>query len=412
MRRITIAALAIVAMVGCSKEDGSVDVASDVAVSFVASQIGTRASSDWAGGEQVGIFMYAAGETSKGSFDLSRENVLHESDDSGDFSTTYPIYYPQSSSVDFYAYCPYTGEEGDSSLNYTVDLTDQNPTGGFDHAAVDFMTASTKGKTKSDGAVTFTFYHELSMVTFVLEKGLSLETLRDVEVSIGVNTVGVFSIVDGSMSSSSTSGSIKFMTEETAWEDNDKVNGAVTELKATAILLPEKIIDEAVITFKVSDTESYTASFPVTPTFAAGYNHTYNIEVGYASAEFGSATIDQGWVDDNSSADLDAEESNGLPDANAVLYEPNTATLYFNDASSATQAAAVSGSFTFSIVADGNDYEKMFNIDEDTGVITIDPTGAAVNIDYTLGIVLTSTVDQSTQTYEGAITITVASSPD
>ncbi len=316
MRRLTIAALALVAMAGCEKES-SVDVASDVAVTFAASQIGTRASSDWTGEEMLGIFMYEAGSTSKGTFELARENVLHTSDNTGTFTTDSPIYYPQSGSVDLYAYYPYAGAEGDGT-DYSLDLTKQNTaSGGFDQAAVDFMTATPiTGLTKNSGEVAFTLYHQLSQVTLVLTKQSSLTTLRGVEVSISdVNTAAVFSVIDGAMGSSSTSGSILFMTEETAWDGAVAADSNVTGLTATAILLPETISSSAVITFKVSDTVSYTATFPTTPTFEAGSNHTYNIEVGYLAASFGTTTIDKKWNDTvgnpdatNNSVVLDADE--------------------------------------------------------------------------------------------------------
>ncbi len=306
MKRLTIAALAIAMVASCAKEESPGDIASNTAVQFAQSQIVTRTiGSDWESLDEVGVYMYKASQTSVDNYALARENVHHISDDGGNFTTSDLIYYPQSDMVDFYAYYPW---ESDSDETYSINIAKQNVSEGvFDQGAVDFMTADITGQKKSTTALTFDFEHRLAMVTFVITHKASLTTLRGVEISIdGVNTTADFSKFTGLMDSSTTAtpGSIDFETAETTIDANDNV----TKLTATAILLPEQIGTSALITFKVSDTKSHTASFPVAASLSPGNNHTYNISIGYDMATFGAATV-TGWDVIPSTGALDAEES-------------------------------------------------------------------------------------------------------
>lgn len=110
MKKLVLAAVAIAAMVSCDKNESFSDVSSDIEATFEASQIATKTLGNyWENNDQVGIYMYEAGETDN-TYSLARENVLHTSDVSGNFvigTGVTPIYYPQSDKVDFYAYYPY-----------------------------------------------------------------------------------------------------------------------------------------------------------------------------------------------------------------------------------------------------------------------------------------------------------------
>ncbi|MFR9649572.1 MAG: fimbrillin family protein, partial [Rikenellaceae bacterium] len=205
MKKIIIATFALVAMVGCTKEESvKIDTSSDVEATFAAEIITRTSGNDWESADQVGIYMYESG-TSDNTYSLARENVLHTSDASGNF-TVYtgvsPIYYPQTDKVDFYAYYPY---QAGIATTYTADITAQNLSdGSFDQGAVDFVTASLTEKLKSEESLKFTFEHRLAMLTLVITPKESVPSLKDVEVSLGeINTQATFSVLTGALESSS-----------------------------------------------------------------------------------------------------------------------------------------------------------------------------------------------------------------
>ncbi len=310
MKKIIVATLAIAAMASCTKQESvEFDVSSDVVATFANAAIATRTSGNvWENTDEVGIFMYEADETDN-TYPLAKENVLHTSDASGNFTVgtgLAPIYYPQTDVVDFYAYYPYSTLSG---WLYTADITGQNlEDGSFDQGAIDFMTAALTDKSKSETALKFTFEHRLSMLTFVITPKASVPSLKGVEVSLNdINTQATFSVLTGALEDSKdVKGAIKFLTSETETD----TDGNVIKLTATAIVLPEVMNSAAKIKFKFSETLSHSASFPTAPTLEAGKNHTYNISVGYAEASFAGGSTITGWGESDLPTDdiIDAEE--------------------------------------------------------------------------------------------------------
>lgn len=300
MKKTIIASLAIVALVGCNKNnEPTINVSSDVTAVFADAEIVTRTTNDlWEDNDQIGIFMYQTGQTNN-TYSLARENVLYTSNSSGEFSigTGFtPIYYPQSSSVDFYAYYPY---QAGISSSYSADITKQNDvdTAGnviYDQGEVDFMIASLSNKSKSSDVLSFQFDHKLAMLTLVIKPNTSISTLDSMAVKLtNINTQATFSTLTGEMNAVSVpmADSVQLMTTNTVVDNS----GNVTTLTATAIVLPETLSAEAQLVFQLSDTERYTAKFPTTPSFEVGKNHVYYISVGYQSVDFTGNSIMNGW---------------------------------------------------------------------------------------------------------------------
>ncbi len=283
-------------MAGCAKEASTlVEVSSQVAASFTASQISTRTSANtWEAGDQVGIFMYESG-TTDGSYNLARENILHTSDLAGNFTVgtgLTKIYYPQSDKVDFYAYYPYQALT--AAGEYSASLTAQNlADGSFDQGAVDFLTASLTEKAKSDESLSFSFEHRLAMLTLIVTPQASISTLSGVEISlVDIETEATFSPLTGALSNTeSATSNIEMLTQEGTAD----ANGNIKELTASAIVLPTTLNSGAKVTLKFSDTLSHSASFPAGTTFEAGKNHTYNVSVGYNEVTFTSGSTIGTW---------------------------------------------------------------------------------------------------------------------
>lgn len=313
MKKFTIAALLITAVVSCTKEETpSVAVSSDTAVSFNAQILSRTSGDDWEANDQIGIYMYEADQISLNDYALAKENVLYISDADGKFTvdtSNDPIYYPQTDKVDFYAYYPY--QELDNDGYYEADITKQNLVDDpyFDQGAVDFMTATIEDATKSTTAESFTFYHKLSKLTLVITPKSSIASLSGLDVAItGINTQATFSPITGALiAAKAVTGSVNFYTTNTTTD----VGGNVTKITATAIMLPEQISSEAKLTFKIGVTSSYTATFTTTPTFVAGKNHTYYISAGYSEASFApeNGNSIEGWGENNDISDIiiDAE---------------------------------------------------------------------------------------------------------
>lgn len=297
MRRGIIATLAIVAMVGCSKDNETThdvisDSISDVAVSFLHSNIATRTTgNEWDDDDEIGITMFRSGGMDL-NYALSRFNAHYTTDSNGEFSTAddeEPIYYPQSDEVDFYAYYPY--QEGVTTDNiYTVDLTLQNPSdGNFDQGAVDFITASIKGVTKSSDALSFSFDHMLSKLSFEITPDSTMSTLEDMVVTVTqIKTEGDFNALTGAyISSSNDVGSIVLQVDSST-----ESNGDVTAMSVSAIVLPEAITADTKMTFKCKDGVIYPGHFATGTTFQAGKNHSYTVKINNGAALIEETTID------------------------------------------------------------------------------------------------------------------------
>ncbi len=319
MKRVIIAALAVVVMASFAKDEGSTaGLPSDIEATFANSKIDSRTvANSWEDSDEVGIFMYESGK-SDATYALAKENVLHSSDATGKFTldlSEEPIYYPQTDMVDFYAYYPYQSTMVGST--YVADITAQNTaTGGFDQGAVDFMTASLTEKYKSNEVLTFDFTHRLAIMTLVLSPKTSIESIDgmfdDVEVVVSnINTKATFDALTGLyLDSGNAYGSIKLLTSDTTVEES----GDVSKVTATAIVLPESLTAVAEVSITLGDGTPLKTSFSIGTQFEAGKNHTFNISVGYDDASFDDdedGNTITSWSDNDlvSSDTIDAEEN-------------------------------------------------------------------------------------------------------
>lgn len=182
-RTITIATLAIAAMVGCAKEESSTLTLSDTSATF-ASTITTRASNDeWSAGDQIGIMVTSDNDLVDGYRVNNCYNVTFTDPTQGTFTADTAadqIYYSvdEEDKVDFFAYCPYLSTLG-ADYKYPISVVDQ-----ADPEKIDFIEASTKddgngGYNKLSGTVPLTFTHRMSKITLILKAGVGV-TLDDI----------------------------------------------------------------------------------------------------------------------------------------------------------------------------------------------------------------------------------------
>lgn len=134
----------------------------------------TRAhDAQWDKGDQIGIYMYAAGTTSIAE---GATNIPYRKADTGNGFAPVPdgttIYFPiDGSNVDFHAWYPY---QDVGSSEWTADLTNQNS-----QAALDLMTADAKSDTQEGGiaynkenfTVALDFRHRLTKLQLNITPG-------------------------------------------------------------------------------------------------------------------------------------------------------------------------------------------------------------------------------------------------
>ncbi len=300
MKKTLFAAIAIVAMTGCAKEEGtSPEIESSDVVSFT-SEISSRVSADgtmWGVNDKVGIMMVNVAADLSETIATDSYNIQYQSDndDAAAASVAFefvegdgavPLLYPNSGSVKFYAYYPYQESMVADTYLFAADVSNQ--------ATTDLMIAKTEVTDRYTDSEVLTFTHMLSLLTLSITPNENVPDLKDLAISIkGLNTEGSYNIQTGALSGSLSDDTtaIDFTTVETTTGD------VVTKVVATAIVLPETLAKVAELTFTL-DSRSFSTSLPATTTeFVSTKNHTYNVAVGNDYAEFKSGATITGWGD-------------------------------------------------------------------------------------------------------------------
>ncbi len=256
------------------------------------------AGTAWADGDKVGIYMKAAG-AELGAATVA--NRLYLADARGNLSAAaadQAIAYPESGTVDFVAYYPYTATASGTSVS--LDVTDQsNP------AAIDLLYSdNAKGVAASSDAVSLGFSHKLSDVVLNVTADATVPSTAGLTVGLaGVPTTGTFDLGTGTLTPATTTGSVAF-----------NVNAAGTA--AEAILLPGEA-STAKISFTLNG-QTKEVAFPVA-TLAEGSRYTLPVKLtmgegGSIYVQFGAATITD-WTDvPGGNIDVDFGEGGGTVD--------------------------------------------------------------------------------------------------
>ncbi len=235
--KINILIALVALLVSCSKmEELATEVLlSDVEATFSA-QITTRTSGNsWVEGDEIGIFMYSSGDTTTPIY----QNVKYISDQDGDFTVDpdeeSAIYYPQSGSVDFYAYYPYDDEIDGTICN--IETVTQNSRG---KSSVDLITASIKGISKSTSAQTFLFTHQLSNLIIEVSTTDDIVIVGDFAASLSEvmyhTEVDILGVTEPSLYNSAES--INFSVDD---EQIDQASAQISQVTASAIMAPQVV---------------------------------------------------------------------------------------------------------------------------------------------------------------------------
>ncbi|MFI3267610.1 MAG: fimbrillin family protein [Rikenellaceae bacterium] len=284
MKKTIFAALALVALASCSKENSSTSTSTDqVAATFSSAAITRVANNEWESGDVIGVTMTKNGSTDLADGDYYNVSyTVNAAGVTGTFSPTpvtapdvaEVIYFPvDGSAVDFYAYCPYATLDANDDL--AVDVSTQS------FSDIDIVAAKASAKTKAAPTVTFTgteaFEHQLSKITITLVAGDGITSLAGVTTIIkGQYTTAKYNLYTSVISSR---GDIADITAVTA------TDGSTAE----AILIPTDEIDGSSIVFTL-DGDSYiwdTSDIE----FEQGSEHNYEITVTKTALIVTGATI-------------------------------------------------------------------------------------------------------------------------
>ncbi len=278
MKKTILASLAVVALASCIKENTTPETTIDqVAASFAVASISRVADNAWESDDQIGITMVVS--TTFTLADGAYENAPYTVSAAGGTGTFTAddevIYFPvDGSSVDFYAYYPYSAIDADKNISVNV------ATQSF--SDIDIIAAKAVSKTKAAPTVTFSgddaFAHQLSKLTITLKAGGGLTSLSGVTTTInGQYTTAKYNIYSSSVVGK---GDIAQITAVTA------ADGSTTE----AILIPTTAIDGSSIVFSLDGNDYIWDTSKIA--FEQGCEHKYTVTLTKTGVEIDGATID------------------------------------------------------------------------------------------------------------------------
>lgn len=277
-------ALSTLALMSCTNNDDNSEWYGSEGIVFTTAIQSRVSGNTWNANDEVGIYMMNAGS---GIEAATAQNKKYIAQTNGTL-TAAPgngIYLPESGSVDFIAYYPYTTSVSGNKL--AVNVSDQsNP------AAIDLIYSNgTKGVVATTATtINLGFTHQLTKVTLNVTKDGTIETLNGLGVNIkGVSTEGEFNLADGTLTA-------------TAGTNNKDVamyiDAQGTTATATAIILPTAASTDQTslnLTFNLNG-QSFTHTISDASIFEKGTNVSFNanlsINNGKPVVTIGAATIE------------------------------------------------------------------------------------------------------------------------
>lgn len=274
-------ALSTLALVSCTNNDDNSEWYGSEGIVFI-SAIQSRVSGNaWNANDEVGIYMMNAGS---GIETATAQNKKYIAQTNGTLTAASGngIYLPESGSVDFIAYYPYTTSVSGNKI--AVNVSDQSKP-----AAIDLIYSNgTKGiEATTATTISLAFTHQLSKLTLNVTKDATVETLSGLNVTMkGISTEGEFNLADGTLTATTGTNN-----KEVAMN----VNAEGTT--ATAIILPTASASDQTainLTFSLNG-QSFTYTIDNTAIFEKGTNVTFNanlsINNGKPVVTVGNATI-------------------------------------------------------------------------------------------------------------------------
>ena len=279
-------ALSTLALVSCTNNDDNSEWYGSEGIVFTTAIQSRVSGNTWNANDEVGIYMMNAGGTIDAA---TAQNKKYIAQTNGTLTAASGngIYLPESGSVDFIAYYPYTTSVSGNKI--AVNVSDQSKP-----AAIDLIYSNgTKGVAATTSSnISLTFTHKLSKMTINVSKDATIETLNGLTIDMnGISTEGEFNLSNGTLTA--TAG-----TNQKDVAMNVNAEGTT----ATAIILPTAAsTDQTAVTLKFNLAgKSYTYTLTDTSIFEEGKNVTFNanlsINNGKPVVTVGTATIED-WTE-------------------------------------------------------------------------------------------------------------------
>lgn len=277
-------ALSTLTLMSCTNNDDNSEWYGSEGIVFTTAIQSRVSGNTWNANDEVGIYMMNAGS---GIEAATAQNKKYIAQTNGTL-TAAPgngIYLPESGSVDFIAYYPYTTSVSGNKI--AVNVSDQSKP-----AAIDLIYSNgTKGiEATTATTISLAFTHQLTKLTLNVTKDATVETLSGLNVTMkGISTEGEFNLADGTLTA-------------TAGTNNKDVamyiDAQGTTATATAIILPTAASTDQTslnLTFNLNG-QSFTHTISDASIFEKGKNVSFNanlsINNGKPVVTIGAATIE------------------------------------------------------------------------------------------------------------------------
>lgn len=279
-------ALSTLALVSCTNNDDNSEWYGSEGIVFTTAIQSRVSGNTWNANDEVGIYMMNAGGTIDAA---TAQNKKYIAQTNGTLTAASGngIYLPESGSVDFIAYYPYTTSVSGNKI--AVNVSDQSKP-----AAIDLIYSNgTKGVAATTSSnISLTFTHKLSKMTINVSKDATIETLNGLTIDMnGISTEGEFNLGNGTLTATAS-------TNQKDVTMNVNAEGTT----ATAIILPTAAsTDQTAVTLKFNLAgKSYTYTLTDASIFEEGKNVTFNanlsINNGKPVVTVGTATIED-WTE-------------------------------------------------------------------------------------------------------------------
>lgn len=310
-------ALSTLALMSCTNNDDNSEWYGSEGIVFTTAIQSRVSGNTWNANDEVGIYMMNAGS---GIEAATAQNKKYIAQTNGTL-TAAPgngIYLPESGSVDFIAYYPYTTSVSGNKI--AVNVSDQSKP-----AAIDLIYSNgTKGiEATTATTISLAFTHQLTKLTLNVTKDATVETLSGLNVTMkGISTEGEFNLADGTLTA-------------TAGTNNKDVamyiDAQGTTATATAIILPTAASTDQTslnLTFNLNG-QSFTHTISDASIFEKGTNVSFNanlsINNGKPVVTIGAATIED-WTE-KPGGDINVDFDGGTqPGGETVVLDESFAT--------------------------------------------------------------------------------------
>lgn len=310
-------ALSTLALMSCTNNDDNSEWYGSEGIVFTTAIQSRVSGNTWNANDEVGIYMMNAGS---GIEAATAQNKKYIAQTNGTL-TAAPgngIYLPESGSVDFIAYYPYTTSVSGNKI--AVNVSDQSKP-----AAIDLIYSNgTKGiEATTATTISLAFTHQLTKLTLNVTKDATVETLSGLNVTMkGISTEGEFNLADGTLTA-------------TAGTNNKDVamyiDAQGTTATATAIILPTAASTDQTslnLTFNLNG-QSFTHTISDASIFEKGTNVSFNanlsINNGKPVVTVGNATISN-WTE-KPGGDINVDFDGGTqPGEETVVLDESFAT--------------------------------------------------------------------------------------